>query len=68
VKNPHTNPLIYLKDVSYDHLENALKFIYLGKCDVRDDDISALLATGADLGITGLMAEPEEEQLLDQPD
>jgi hypothetical protein len=28
---------------------------------VRDDDISAFLATGADLGITGLMEESEED-------
>ena len=61
VRNPHANPLIYLKGVSHEHLESALKFIYLGKCDVRDDDISAFLATGADLGITGLMEEPEED-------
>jgi hypothetical protein len=61
VKNPHTNPLIYLKGVSFEHLESALKFIYLGQCDVRDDDISAFLATGADLGITGLMEESEED-------
>ena len=27
VKNPHPNPLIYLKGVSYEHIENALKFI-----------------------------------------
>jgi hypothetical protein len=61
VKNPHSNPLIYLKGVSYDHLESALNFIYLGQCHVRDDDISAFLATGADLGITGLMGGTEED-------
>jgi predicted RNA-binding Zn-ribbon protein involved in translation (DUF1610 family) len=61
VKNPHQHPLIYLKGVSYEHLENALKFIYLGRCDVRDDDISAFLATAADLGIPGLMEEPNED-------
>jgi KRAB domain-containing zinc finger protein len=41
-------------------LENALKFIYLGQCDVKDDDVSAFLATGADLGITGLIGEDTE--------
>jgi hypothetical protein len=61
VQNTHANPLLYLKGVSPDHLENVLKLIYLGQCDVRDDDISAFLATGADLGITGLMEGPEED-------
>jgi hypothetical protein len=61
IKNPHQNPVIYLKGVNYEHLENALKFIYLGRCDVRKDDILAFPVTGADLEITGLMQEPEED-------
>jgi hypothetical protein len=55
VKNPHPNALIYLKGITYTHLENALKFIYLGQCEVRDYDIKDFLAAGADLGITGLV-------------
>jgi predicted RNA-binding Zn-ribbon protein involved in translation (DUF1610 family) len=58
--------LIYLKGVSYEHLENALKFIYLGQVDVRDDDISAFMATVVDLGITGLMEEPEKDTEVSQ--
>jgi hypothetical protein len=66
VKNSHPNPLIYLKGVSHEHLENAMKFIYLGQCDVRDEDISAFLAIAVELGITGLMEGSEEETEVQQ--
>jgi predicted RNA-binding Zn-ribbon protein involved in translation (DUF1610 family) len=54
VKNPHPNPLIYLNGVRYTHLENVLKFIYSGQCEVSDDDLQDFLTTGEDLGITSL--------------
>jgi hypothetical protein len=73
VKNPHPNPLIYLKGITYAHLESALQFIYLGQCDMNDKDISDFLITGTSLGISGLMEELEyrteetEESKVKQP-
>ena len=34
IKNPHQNPLIYLKDISYTQLQFIISFIYLGQCEV----------------------------------
>jgi hypothetical protein len=36
MKNPHKNPLIYLKDIRYRELDMVMKFIYLGPCDVGE--------------------------------
>ena len=55
IKNPHQNPLIYLKGIRYKELEVVLKFIYLGKCDVENEEITKFLATGSDLRINGLV-------------
>jgi hypothetical protein len=52
LQNRHPNPLIYLKGVSYEHLENSLKLIYLGQCDVLENNVKEFLAIGEDLGIT----------------
>lgn len=35
LKNPHTKPLLYLKDVKQKELELILQFIYKGECQVQ---------------------------------
>jgi predicted RNA-binding Zn-ribbon protein involved in translation (DUF1610 family) len=72
LKNPHTDPLIYLKGVRYKELERVLQFIYLGQCEVDHEDLQDFLDTGADLEVMGIMTDPiskydekrkQEEQL-----
>ena len=55
IKNPHPNPLIYLKGVRHHELDMVIKFIYHGQCHVENEDIPDFLATGIYLMINGLM-------------
>ena len=57
VRNPHPNPLIYLKDINHKELELVLKFMYHGKCNVERLDIENFLQTGSQLGVSGLVKE-----------
>ena len=59
-KNPHPNPLIYIK-VKYDLLYSILKFIYLGQCEIEQSDIESFLECAKDLQISGLCSEMEED-------
>jgi hypothetical protein len=54
VKNPHQNPLLYLKNVHISELRQVLQFIYLGECDMPEGDLAVFLALGRDLRVTGL--------------
>lgn len=54
LKNPHRNPLIYLKGIYYLELELILQFVYSGQVEVRRKDLEAFLSAGKDLGIEGL--------------
>ena len=63
VKNPHENPLIYLKGIRHNKLEMVLKFIYLGECHVANEDFQDFLATGVDLMVNGLMESLDQENL-----
>ena len=55
LKNPHQNPLLYLKGIRYKELMMVLKFIYLGQCEVGQNELQDLLATGHDLKVEGIM-------------
>ena len=58
-KNPHQNPLLYLKDIPHSRLELILKFMYFGQCEVAQEDLDGFLATGKDLRIKGLLMDEE---------
>ena len=57
LKNPHPNPLLYLKDIKHKELELVMKFIYLGQCEVGQYDLECFLATGKDLEVIGMMED-----------
>ena len=61
-KNPHPNPIIYLKDIKLQHLECILKYVYQGKCEIPQEDLYSFLITGKDLQIEGLQEVTETEQ------
>ena len=50
--NPH--PLIYLMGVKMTQLQQLLSYIYLGKCDLTQEQLPAFMATGKQLEIEGL--------------
>ena len=58
LRNPHPNPLIFLK-VKYNYLHSLVRFIYTGECEVEQHDIEAFLVTAKDLKIEGLASETE---------
>ena len=57
LRNPHPNPLLYLKDINYEELYRILQFIYLGQCNVGTTEVVKFLSTGNALGVAGLMDE-----------
>ena len=61
IKNPHPNPLIYLKGIKHAGLKMVLKFIYVGECNVSNEELQDFLATGIDLMVSGLMENISKE-------
>ena len=58
--NPHTHPLIYLKDVTSIDLELILQFIYIGECQVPHESVERFLTVGRQLLVRGLVGEARE--------
>ena len=55
LRNPHQNPLIYLKGIRHKELEMIIKFIYVGECVVGQGELKDFLNTGKELEINGLL-------------
>ena len=55
--NPH--PLLYLRGVSPGQLEAVLDFLYCGEARVREGELKAFLELAQQLGISGLMEDPD---------
>ena len=61
---PHPNPLLFLASVNSEQLQLLLEFIYLGRCQVAEEDLKMFFATGDKLKISGLL----EDNLGDKQD
>ena len=57
LKNPHQNPLLYLKDIRHKELKMVLQFIYMGQCELGQEELEPFLATGKDLVVIGHFEE-----------
>ena len=57
LKNPHQNPLLYLKGIRYKELAMVIQFIYLGQCDMRQYELQDFLTTGNNLDVGGLIED-----------
>ena len=55
VRNPHENPLLYLKDIRYQDLELILQYIYTGQCNVKQLELGHFLSVGKRLRVIGLL-------------
>ena len=53
-QNPHNHPLLYLKDIQFDHLQSVLNFMYHGEVNVAQEDLNNFLAVAEELKIKGL--------------
>merc|ERR1712066_460723 len=53
-RNPHQNPLLYLKGVKFTDLQSVLNFMYHGEVNVAQDELNSFLAVAEDLRVKGL--------------
>jgi len=53
-RNPHQNPLLYLKGVKFPDLQSVLNFMYHGEVNVAQGDLNSFLAVAEDLQVKGL--------------
>ena len=60
INNSSQNLTLYLKDVKHSDLEKLVEFLYLGECDILEEDLASLIATGKDLKIKGLLDEESD--------
>ena len=60
-------PMLFIRGVSHKEMEALLKFIYLGECQLPDNELDHFTQTGLELGVRelihiGLKNEEEPEQ------
>ena len=66
-RNPHANPLLYLRGVKIEELRSMLDFMYTGRTQVAQDNVQNFLAIGRELGIKGLVEKvQEQDELMEQ--
>ena len=53
-KNPHQNPLLYLKGVKHSDLLSILDFMYQGEVNIQQDHLNSFLEVSEDLKVNGL--------------
>ena len=54
-KNPHPEPLLYLKGLRHSELLPIVEFIYLGEVEIAQDNLDKFLSAAKDLKIKGLI-------------
>ena len=57
LKNPHPNPLIYMKGITYAEMDSIVKFMYLGQTEVKQEDLKHFMEIAQELKIKGLLGE-----------
>ena len=50
----HHNPVVYIPGIDSGHLVNLVKFIYQGKCQVKEELLGEFLNCGKSLGVENL--------------
>ena len=54
IQNNHPHPIIFLKDVKRQELEDILMFVYKGEMNVHEEELKSILVTAKSLMIRGL--------------
>jgi len=62
-RNPHPNPLLYLKGVKYTDLQSVLNFMYHGEVNVAQEELNSFLAVAEDLRVKGLTQNQSGNQV-----
>jgi len=66
-RNPHSNPLLYLKGVKQADLKAILDFMYHGEVNVAQENLNSFLAVAEDLKVKGLTQNPSAEKAPSSP-
>ena len=64
-KNQNSHPLLYLMGVQLSQLQQLLRYIYLGQCELTQEQLPIFVATGKQLEVEGLLGDLEEEKKLE---
>ena len=67
-KNPHKDPLLYLRGVKQAELRGILDFMYHGEVTVYQEDLATFLAVAEELKVKGLTSEQRTEGHLEKSD
>ncbi len=60
-KNPHPNPLLYMRGMTKKLFVSLLDFIYLGEVSLPESDFDTFINMARDLKIKGLLNESQEK-------
>ena len=60
-KNPHPNPMLYMRGMTKKHFVSLLDFIYLGEVSLPESDFNTFINMARDLKIKGLLNESQEK-------
>jgi len=66
-RNPHQQPLLYLKGVKYTDLQAVLNFMYQGEVNVAQEELNSFLAVAEDLKVKGLTQHNEKPHRHKEP-
>ena len=61
-KNPHPNPMLYMKGMEKRLFSSLLEFIYLGEVSLPEKDFDQFIAMARDLKIKGLLNDVKGEE------
>ena len=59
--NPHQHPLIYLKGVNQELLQQIIEFIYIGEVKLCESEVDSFVKLGKELEVEGLADDQLEE-------
>ena len=68
VNNPHSHPLIYLKDVQSKYLDLVLTFLYFGEVEVPQHEVTRFLTIATELKIKGLTEKRDKSKETEEVD
>ena len=61
-RNPHSHPLLYIKEANKKNMQVLLNFIYTGEAKVDQDDLTEFLALANSLEVKGLVSDDMDLQ------
>lgn len=60
--NPCKHPIIFMRDVEFEHLQSLLEFMYAGEVNISQAELSIFLRTAESLQIRGLTDSQNNQQ------